>query len=190
MKRDPLESFIQTNRSAFDQALPEHDLWNKIESELPSDTSVKSNDLKVVHHRSSTVWRVLQYAAAVAAIVFVSVVGTIQYMSKDESQGISETTINEINELTDYYNFEVKRKLQQLAVFEPITEVDAELANIDKIIADLKVELEEVEKGNEEKVINAMIDNFQLKILILERILDGKKSQFNNSETKEYEVSL
>lgn len=190
MKRDPLESFIHTNRSAFDQALPEHDLWSKIERELPSNQKDGAVEWKVVHKKERSIWRVLQYAAAVAAIVAVSVFGTVQYMATEESEGISASTINEINELSDYYDFEVKRKLEQLAAYESITEVDSELMNIDKIIDDLKIELEEVEKGNEEKIINAMINNFQLKVLILERMLEAKKSQFNNSETIEYEVSL
>ena len=60
---------------------------------------------------------------------------------------------------------------------------------LDEINA-LKVELNEVQKGSEEKVINAMIDNFQLKILILERMLDANTSHFNNSETKDYEINL
>lgn len=183
MERDPLEQFVEVNRTAFDQALPDHDLWNQIEQQLPADTPV-------VSIRRPRVYQLMKYAAAVLAIVSVSVVGTMQYIKSSEVAGVSTEVIDEINELSDYYDFEVKRKLSQLAAYDTDDTVNEELANIDKVINELKVELDEVPKGSEEKVINAMISNFQLKILILERMLEAKEINLSNTENRADEVNI
>ncbi len=175
MERDPLEQFVEVNRAAFDQALPDHDLWNQIEQQLPSDTPV-------VSIRRPRVFQLMKYAAAVVAIVSVSVFSTMQYVGSSDTEGVSAEVINEINELSDYYDFEVKRKLSQLAAYETDDDLDGELSDIDEVINDLKVELDEVPKGSEEKVINAMISNFQLKVLILERMLEAKENNSSNTE--------
>jgi len=184
MERDPLEQFVEVNRAAFDQALPDHDLWSHIEQRLPSDTPV-------VSMRRPRIFQLMKYAAAVIAIVSASVFGTMKYMQGVESEGlVASEIINEINELSDYYDFEVKRKLSQLAAYETDVDVNQELANIDKVIDELKLELDEVPRGSEEKVINAMISNFQLKILILERMLEGKENNLSNTEIKKDEVNI
>ena len=188
MERDSLEKFIDTHRQAFDQALPDHDLWNKIEGELP-DFEVNREGGKVIH-LSNPIIHWIKYAAAVAAIVSISVFGTMQYMKSSQLEGISNEVMVELNELKDYYDFEVNRKLNQLAAFDNVKNLNSELSNIDNIIEELKKELEVVPKGNEEKVINAMIHNFQLKVLILERVIEGKESNLNNSENNNYEVNL
>lgn len=190
MKRDPLEAFIQTNRTAFDQALPEHNLWSKIEKQLPPEVREEGKTLRISSRKPSRTLQFLKYAAAVVALVSASVFATIQYMNPVEPDGISAEMMTEIIELTDYYNFEVKRKLEQLTSFNPGLDVNKELSSIDDVIADLKLELNEVPKGSEEKIINAMINNFQLKILILEKMLEAKENHFNNSETEEHEISL
>ena len=113
-------------------------------------------------------------------------------MKSASVDGVSAEVINEINELTDYYDFEVKRKLSQLAAYD--TDVNAnvneELSNIDEVISGLKIELDEVPTGSEEQVINAMISNFKLKVLILETILEAKENNLNNTENRTDEINI
>jgi len=184
MERDPLEQFVEVHRASFDQALPDHDLWSQIEQRLPSDTPV------VEMRRQFRVFQFMKYAAAIIALVSVSVFGTIEYMKSSGTSGVSAEVINEINELADYYNFEVKRKLSELAAYESDVNVNEELADIDAVIRELKVELDEVPTGSEEKVINAMISNFQLKVLILERMLEAKENNLNTKEKGTDEINI
>ncbi len=183
MERDPLEKFIEVNRAGFDQSLADHDLWSQIEEQLPSDTPV-------VSIRRPRVFQLMKYAAAAVVIMSASIFGTMQYLQSSSTEGVSVEVINEINELTDYYDFEVKRKLKQLAAYDSDSHVNDELIDIDQVIDDLKIELDEVQKGSEEKVINAMISNFQLKILILERLLEAKENNLSNTKNKENEVNI
>jgi|GEM_PF-3226224 len=183
MERDPLEQYIDTNRQSFDKALPEHDLWSRIAKELPKETPV-------VPIRRPRVYQLMRYAAAVLAIVSISVFSTMQYMKSSTPDVISAEVMTELYELTDYYDFEVTRKLTQLAAYGSDTEATEELADIDNIIEELKTELIDVPKGSEEKVINAMINNFQLKILILERILEAKENSSFTTEKKNNEVNI
>lgn len=185
MERDPLEQFVEVHRASFDQALPDHDLWSQIEQQLPSDTPV-------VEMRRPRVFQLMKYAAAVIAIVSVSVFSTMQYMKSSSVVGVSAEVINEINELTDYYDFQVKRKLSQLAAYETDANanVNEELSNIDDVISQLKIELDEVPTGSEEKVINAMISNFKLKVLILETMLEAKENNLNNTENRDDEINI
>lgn len=182
MERDPLEEFIDINRSGFDQALPDHDLWNRIANDLPADTPV-------VPIRKPVIFQILKYAAAIAAIVGVSVFSTMQFMQSSSAE-VSAEIITELNELTDFYDFEVNRKLTQLAAYGGNAEANKELISIDEVISDLKTELAEVPKGSEEKVINAMISNFKLKILILERMLEAKQNNSTIKENRNNEVNL
>jgi len=183
MERDPLEEYIDVNRQSFDQALPDHDLWNRIATGLPNETPV-------VPMRRPRIYQLMKYAAAVLAIVSLSVFSTMQYMKSSEPDVLSAEVMTELYELTDFYDFEVKRKLSQLAAYGGETEASKELMAIDEIISELRTELLEVPKGSEEKVINAMINNFQLKILILERILESKENNSITIEKKNNEVNI
>lgn len=182
MERDPLEEFIDVNRQSFDQALPDHDLWNRITAELPEETPV-------VPIRRPRIYQLMKYAAAVLAIISLSVFSTMQYMQSGTSEVLSAEVSHELDELMDYYDFEVTRKLNQLAAYDSEGEVSDELMAIDDVIAELKTELNEVPKGSEEKVINAMITNFQMKILILERILEGKENNIT-TEKNNHEINI
>ncbi|MBT8218817.1 MAG: hypothetical protein KJP00_03285 [Bacteroidia bacterium] len=185
MERDPLERFIQTNRAAFDKALPSHDLWSKIEEQLPQE---RRGELRLLAGgRRSFAFSVMKYAATVLAIVSLSVFGTLKYVQSESN--ISPSLLAEIEELQQFYNFEVERKKSQLTSFD-LTEVNAELNNIDQVIDELHTELEQVPNGSEEKVIHAMISNYQLKVLILERMLEAKTNQVNNTKEEKDEVNI
>jgi hypothetical protein len=43
---------------------------------------------------------------------------------------------------------------------------------LDKTLADLRVELEDVPKGSEEQVLQAMLKNYETKVAILEIVLE------------------
>ena len=69
--------------------------------------------------------------------------------------------------------------------------VRADFQELDAIYEELKQELEKAPAGNEEQVIQAMINNYQTKIEILERVLEKVQSTGQtNLKTEENEVSI
>ena len=50
------------------------------------------------------------------------------------------------------------------------------VAQIDELLEELKTELDNAVKGSEEQIINAMINNYQTKLAILERVLQRIQS--------------
>ncbi|MDV7393244.1 hypothetical protein RZS08_17865, partial [Arthrospira platensis SPKY1] len=66
--------------------------------------------------------------------------------------------------------------------------VQPDLLQLDEFYQELQLELDRAPKGSEEQIIQAMIRNHQIKLDILERVLE--KVQTNNPKTTENETSI
>lgn len=174
--KDRLEEFIGKHQQEFDIYEPSDELWEKIEKNL--DSSKK--------------WRIgfyLSRIAGVAAIFILSLM--VQRYLLNSDNGSYE--IPELKEAEMYYNGLINSKLEEvkpLLVNHPQVKLDLEtdLSELDSIYNDLRLDLKD-NVANQE-VIEAMIDNYRIRIQILEEMMQFLKEFENgdNNNTMEYEL--
>lgn len=181
MKSDKLEQFVLENRDEFDDLKPSENLWSKIEGDLPP-----------LKRKEFSITRVLLRVAAVV-IIFVSSYFFHDMMNKNtDNQQVAELPHSEsfktFVEAKMYYSSEIQYKKQELFQLTSSTpeiqkSINAELSDLDDLFVDLKEDLGD--QANNDEVIEAMIQNYRIKLEILEEMLQQiklKNRKNNNHE--------
>jgi len=178
--KDRLEDFIRQNRQDFDVYEPDPSLWLRINPGNP----VQKKDRRLT-------W--LRYAAA-AAVLFAAVSMGIYYIggSNNSSQKLYGDLYTEIVEAESFYTSLVDQKYSELQPYissspEVKEELDYDLNELDAICNELKEDLRDNVANPE--VIEALIQQYRMKVEILEDLLKKLKEKENNYH-EEKKVSL
>ena len=183
MEKDKLKNFINENKEEFDIIEPSGELWGRIEGEISDDKPLFQ--LKPF----------LRIAATVVMILGASWIGFFLGTNQDEFSSKKKPAIenlheyafegmsDELMEVERYYVSEVSIRESKLEN----SNVDEELLNEVKL---LKEEFEELKKEMGQsidpmKVIEAMIENYQLRLEILQDILDEIEKEEERQLIKE-----
>lgn len=164
---DQFEKFIMKNREAFDDASPSEKAWNRIDQRLD---------------KKQVIWPVIW---KVAAMLFM--VSTIYLMiDRNADQNEGPVLSEEFTQAEDYYVKLISQKRQ--AIKEELTPKQQEqfLAEIDQLDS-MYLELKKTYQTNasNDRVMDAMISNLQLRLDILNRqldILQNIKTQNNEND--------
>lgn len=162
MKEDKLKDFIGQNKEGFESELPSSDLWQKIENELDGKTET----------RVISFHRFLPYVAAAAVLIL----GLFFFFNSNDKPILAEDVdtiqnelVSDFGEVEGYYTMQVNDKLKNLQNYD----VDPELL---EEVNDLKQEFEELKMemglgADPGIVLEAMIENYRLRLDILEDLL-------------------
>ena len=192
---DRLEDFIRDHREDFDVHEPSPGLWEKILPEEESSTP----------YTASSSWSVIWKAAAVVAIILSSyaiwqnlqveqgftIAGLDTIFGRQEEPKQEDfAAIPELAEAELYYNTQVNTMLNELDAYNDEypgvkEDVEVDLAELDKVYNELRQDLKE-DIANPE-IIEAMIQNYRLKLNILKDILEQIKKS-NNEYSDEEEL--
>lgn len=191
MKKDKLEQFIDENIEAFDNFEPPTMAWEAIEKEFPEAKKVKVTNLWTY------TWRV-----AAAVLIFASAWLLNDYIDYKKSSPTASSTpamasnpaLNELMDAEAYYTSQISNKQVELATYaklhpEIIEDLKKEFEEMDKDKNQLKKDL--AESNADEKVIEAIILSYRVKIEILDQMLTelrGSKSE--NTRQKPTETNL
>ena len=176
MHQDSLEKFIKDNRESFDDAYPSLKSWAVIEQSL---TEQKVKQL--------TSRRLLKIAAAVLMIFTAGgLIGSYLTQATQAPPSVLATILPDISPelvaLEQHYLEQIEEKSAQLASFPQDQEVVGDLQFIDEAMDELRQELEVAPKGAEEQIITNLIRSYQIKVKILERVLERIGSETPNTE--------
>lgn len=181
--KDKFEKFMQTNREVFDIYEPSDNVWEGIEKNIRRRSNGK------IH------WRIVLTRVAAALIIFVaSYYFHDWYNSHDRETVMAEAdktnNIPELQEIENYYEGVIDDKLDEI---EPMLtqypgldeEINRDLGRLDSIYIDLKKDLKDNIANRE--VIEAMIENYRLRVQILEDLLgmldpENEKPKQDNHE--------
>lgn len=165
-----LEKFILQNRDDFDTAVPSLKVWAEIDKNLV--TRKKGKRVRM--------WKAMRVAAAVAILLVCGGVAGIYYNDALPQNANSLADLApEYAELEKFYAQEVNQKTRQLASYQHASLVNEDLKVLDNLFLELMEEYKNAPKGSEDQIIQAMINNYQTKINILETVL-GKIESTNN----------
>ncbi len=178
MEEDKLKSFIQKNTEGFHSEKPKSDLWNKISDQLPS----VEPEVKMIPVRR--VWKMaISVAAVFAAAVFA-------FQLSDNSPQLAEkssesTDFSNVHQLETYYASQVNDRIERLKAYQVDEELMSEIAYLKEEFDLLK---NEADKGvNTEDILDSMIDNYRMRVSILEDIMREvqQKSEMTSEDVEQ-----
>jgi hypothetical protein len=176
---DKLEEHIRKNREDLDRYTPPDKIWKGVSKKLKNRTFTTRQWLSV---------------AAMVIIIF----GTAVIFFKPEYRWSDQKSRPEQNDETSqyppqlretevYYNNMVNTLYTEAAPMltrnpEIRKELNTDLSHLDSICIDLKKDLKD--NVSNQDVVEALIQNYRIKIQILEDMLSVMKEKESNSETK------
>jgi len=153
MDKEHLEKFINKHREEFDDLEPSSELWKNISKDLPASRRKLSRSVKLSG-----------IAASILLLVFVGF--RLGQNSSAQPYAI------ELQEIEKYYSKEIGDRMTQLANFGGDENLEDDLNQLDDVFKELKEELIHSKYGNNEKLVNALIENYKTKINVLETVLE------------------
>jgi hypothetical protein len=186
MHPDKLEKFILENRESFDHLDPDPRLWEGIHKKKAPILRIK--------------WKDVAWRAAAVVIIFISSYYFHDYMANRKEareQKVFSTNEKENNPMmqnlmeaeafyTSQINFK-KEEVFKLAGGNPQvnSEINTEFVELDKVFEELKKDLKD--NADNEEVIEAMIQNYRIKLEILEDMLSQLKQVNDNDNNSKDE---
>jgi len=185
MTTDKLEQFVRENREGFDTQVQSPDVWAKIKKREPEKKTFSLN------------WKTIALRAAAVVVIFVSSYYFHNFMDSNKSQSTAEINALQIEdnpllknliEAELYYSAEINYKKQEffsLTNNSPALQkaISMELDDLDLMFKDLKEDLND--NADNHEVIEAMIQNYRIKLEILVEMLNQIKSQKENNNNHE-----
>lgn len=170
---DKLEQFIEDNKYDFDSDFNPERNWNKIESKIS-----KKN-----RHQRKNMWLV---AASVVLLLSVSWLTYEKTQLTNKINELESLTFNgkSFSDIESYYRQGINEKVIQLnqVSIDKNIKVNPELESINKKYEQLKLQVKN--QGSHPQLINAMIQNLQIQIEILEQQLNVLQDlqEYNENE--------
>lgn len=170
--KDNLEQFIQANREAFDDARPSLKVWADID--------------RVLEQKQPKSFRIRRFLQSAAAVLVLLVAGALigHQMSRGSQETTSAETLARISpelaELEAHYNHKIDEKFARLANYPQQETVKADLAQIDETMEELRKEVLRAPAGMEEEIVTNLLRSYQLKVQILERVLERIQTNGEN----------
>lgn len=174
MNKDPLEDFIQGNRQAFEESFDPSASWKKMQEKRAP---------KKINRSSGFSW--LQ----VAALLFITVgaVALLRFYDGSTQQTVVKNyhfslgdLSPELGEVEQHYTAAIKEKMDQAEVLKVAGQFKSELKFIDD--QRLVLEKEMQENVNNSKVVEAMIQNYRMKLRLLEEMLEDIENEKNKEQ--------
>ncbi len=185
--KDRLEQFISDHRDQFDLHEPDDRLWAGIESKISGKKTLRIS------------WKVVMWRAAAVILIFGASYGVQEILRQRRSMlaGQEEKEIirgiPELREAEIYYTSLLNDKFSQI---EPLIRenpelgesIQQDLSELDSIYAELQKDLRDNIANDE--VVEAMIQNYILKIQILEDLLEYMDESSKTNEDEKAAIDI
>lgn len=184
---DSLEKYIKNNREAFDSDTPDLKVWAAIDKQMEA-TRCEKPKRRFLFGRG---WK-LGIAASMLLVVGAMAGLLFSAAPSNTSSDPAYASISpEFKEAEQFYRNQYNEK-RAILVSMPIEEsLEDDLKEFDEIISEMKIDLKNVPAGNRERIISAIIKNYQTKIEVLERVLDRLEGlEYKDTNHKKDEVNI
>jgi len=186
--KDKLKDFVHEHREAFDTFEPRAELWQEICRELPA-TSKEAKVIKISFGQRASFIADALFMRMAAAVLLLLACGLTLFMMKQSTPKAANTIAAasqnrlqhispEIVEVEAYYASQIQEKKSELSAYDlkllglsSDGGIDQELARLDSSYTQLKKEL--YTTPNTDRVEEAMIQNLQIRMEVLNRQLEA-----------------
>jgi hypothetical protein len=183
MDNDNLEKFITSHKEGFDDMKPPRDMWSRISGN------------RFAGRTRFQPWQRWLWRAAAVIVIFIASYFVNDYLNRPRHEQLKEAggsrdnnaMAGTLKEAEAFYTSQINAKKAEVFRFagqkkEISSEINVEFSQLDSIYADLKKDLKD--NADNAQVIEAMIQNYRIKLEILEDILNQlQKSKSNNNAT-------
>lgn len=160
-----IENIMKQNRMDFDNEEPRDDHFDRFRQKLQTH-----------HDKSRWNWKELMKIAAIVAVVMLAGFATHQLRDIKASHFSFSELSPEYQEVENYFKANIDKQLDMISQLTKSSDIQDrnmikdELENMDKMYNQLEKELQTNPK--DERIIQAMIEHFQVKNNILNRIVE------------------
>lgn len=178
---DKLEQFIKDHKEELDSEFNPEKNWNKIEKKISRS---KRNNFSI--------WMIA------ASIMLLLSLGWLVYdriQLNDQIHALENLSVNNkpYSEIESYYKQNITEKTALVSQIskEKNININTDLKSLNKKYEDLKMQIEN--QGPHPQLVNAMIQNLQTQIEILEQqlnILQDLQEYSKNDKQKKHEISI
>jgi len=188
MNEDKLKGWIREEREQFETESPREGIWSDVEAQLQKEASPEK--------RSYVAWLVAASIALLMALVLFNqtetpkgAIAQEEVQEEQESQEAFAQMSDEMQEAQSFYASQVDDRMNELSKYP----VDADLKEeMDLLTEEFEVLSSEMGQGlDDSKVVEAMIDNYRLRLDLLEdllKALDEKPNAIKTNNTREHEL--
>ena len=186
-----LEEFIQNNREAFNDCEAPTGLWDKIDKSLGKENIQKFElDEIVIKFKKSSISKLKIWAMAASVLLVISYLSIFYLNNKSDSteQIIAEVAPQYGSKMIHYTSLiESKRvEITQIETHDPVMykEFTSEIEKLNQDYQSLQTELSQT--PNQEDLVQAMVQNLQVQLDILNRqlIIIEKVKQYHKNSMK------
>lgn len=176
---DKLEEHIRQNRGALDRYSPQAGLWKRIRKEIKKEKSMKRQWIGIA--------AMIIVILGTAIVLFRPVYRWSDSNSRKNNNERLSLLDPQLKETETYYNSLVNSLYKEATPLltnnpEIKKELNTDLSHLDSICVDIKKDLKD-NIANQD-VVEALIQNYRIKIRILEDMLEILKANENNPEKK------
>ena len=168
-----LEDFIHKNRQEFDSDLPPERIWDRIDYALGPPTQKESS-------RRRPVRRFISIAAGVAAVCLLAI-GMLLGISV-ATHRTSNAVLAQVDpgnaETEQYFHHAIAIRLAEVRKAGLAPEVLADIQQLEVQMGMLEKAFDEAHPSQREFIIHSMIRNYQLRIELLEKVLQEAGQQW------------
>jgi hypothetical protein len=178
---DKLEKFIKSHRAEMDDKNPKRDLWAGIESEISQHPRQRNISKSVVY------WR----AAAVILLLITSWLVIDKVYQNSDGNGTTEVAaINpQLLDAENFYISLIDQKREEVKIMSEKYDFGGEFLSEIQLLDSMYTLLKkDMNNGNEEVLVDAMILNLQLRIEILNQQLSIIQSIENSQKDEKINI--
>ncbi|MDG2449289.1 MAG: hypothetical protein P8M34_06610 [Saprospiraceae bacterium] len=175
-RKDGIEKFIWDNKEDMDNHIPKGDLWKSIESELDNTDSV--NPQKPLS--GFGIW------IAIVLIVLIATAFTFYQMGSKNSES-KAMLFAEIQNIEQHYNRQTQHLVKTVGYTSDILQIP-DIEDINKHIAEIKGELGDLPEGSEEIAVQALLESYKTKLMILQRIMTDYEITKSKNSPNGYDI--
>ena len=189
MKQDKLEQFVIENRDGFDVYEPSDELWDRIQKPSPKVIQLK--------------WRTIAVRVAAVVVIFIASYFFHDMMQSDNSNQIAQQQpemedqqleqVQVLMEAEVFYSSQINNTKDEIFRLsgndqELIDDINLDMVELDEVFQELKDDLKD--NSDNEEVIEAMIQNYRIKLQVLDEILKqlNKTKNTNENENSGHEI--
>lgn len=196
-ERDNLEEFVNQHRDEFPQAEPSADLWSRIQADLPSNNSQQDTPAQEPPQEKVIKLSTLYRAAAVLVLGLLAGYGiwgvewgngegTISTIDSTQTDNEQPQVVNnyyvslkdispELAEVEQFYSSQIEEKTNELQALQVNNQY---LEDVEVLSEEMIALQKEVSTNRDnERVVEAMVQNYRLRLELLENLLTEIKKE-------------
>lgn len=176
---DELKDFIQQNRGAFEELKAPANLWDKIEPQIDPKPNGRNTWMKAL-----AIGIVMAVAAFVVGYYAADSDEQVHDDNYYQKEALEYASLPDFNETQEYYQMQVNQVWNEIQLVGYDEAIEQDLNLLNQSDKELQEELKQAEGAYKEHILQAMIQNQQIKLNLLMSVLSELQQSEQQKQSK------